>query len=79
MLEVLAQLPSKRQAALEQNEPYILGQFALKLADKVHRFIYNCRVLGSSKELERLLLVYSAKIVLRNTLYLLGIPIVEKM
>ncbi len=58
-----------------------LPQYALDLADAFHRFYENCRVINEDKKLSeaRLSLILATKIVLKNTLDLMGISAPEKM
>jgi arginyl-tRNA synthetase len=79
LIKALSQFPEKVQTAMEKDEPAVLAQYSLLLAEKAHKFIHACRVLGSPEELERLCLVDASRIILRNTLELIGIPLVEKM
>jgi arginyl-tRNA synthetase len=79
LINVLSMFPEKVTAVLEKDDPYLLGQYALTLADRVHSFIHACRVIGSPQESERLLLADCSRLVLKNTLDLLGIPLVEEM
>jgi arginyl-tRNA synthetase len=79
LLKELSRLSEKLQQVVQENEPYLLGQYALSLAEKIHSFIHHCRIIGSEQQEERLLLAYCAKIVLGNTLELLGVPTVEEM
>ncbi|MBF0429858.1 MAG: arginine--tRNA ligase [Fibrobacteria bacterium] len=79
LIGALALFPEKVLSVLEKNEPCILSQYAISVAEKAHGFIHSCRVLGSKEELERLYLVNCARIVLKNTLTLLGVPPVERM
>ncbi len=79
LIHVLAQFPEKVKTAGKSYEPYHLGQYALSVAEKVHQFIHFCRVLNSDEEYERLYLVFCTRIVLKNTMNLLGIPLVESM
>lgn len=79
LVELLAQFPDKVTTAMAARDPCPLAQFALSVADGVHRFIHACRVLGSPEERERLLLAHSAKSVLASTLELIGVPAIESM
>ena len=79
LMDLLAQFQDKVIACLTARDPCPLAQFALSLADAMHRFIHECRVLGSSEERERLLLVHAAKSVLGATLDLIGVPAIESM
>jgi len=56
-------------------------QYALDLADSFHRCYENCQVISEDKELTkaRLTLVSATKVVLKNTLDLMGISAPEKM
>ena len=79
LIELLAQYQDKVISALTARDPCPLAQFALSLADAMHRFIHECRVLGSAEERERLLLVHAAKSVLGSALELIGVPAIESM
>ena len=58
-----------------------LPKYAMELADSFHRFYENCQVISKNKELTkaRLFLISAAKIILKNTLDLMGISAPEKM
>ena len=58
-----------------------LPQYAMDLATVFHQFYRDCQVLSEDKNLSqaRLALVLAAKIVLKNTLSLMGISAPEKM
>ncbi|MFC1584622.1 arginine--tRNA ligase [Fibrobacterota bacterium] len=79
LIKGLSRFSEKVENALNKNEPSVLAQYVLSLAEKAHRFMHTCRVLSSPEERERLLLVDCTRIVLRNTLELIGIPLVEEM
>ncbi len=79
LISSLAEFPEKVQSVITKNEPYILGQYALTVAEKAHGFIHACRVIGSDEQWPRLFLVHCTRQVLKNTLGLLGVPIVEAM
>jgi arginyl-tRNA synthetase len=70
---ILSQLSGKILQVVAVNEPYILAQYSLQLAEASHRFIHHCRVIGSEAETERLFVVQCAQQVLANTLTLLDI------
>ncbi|MCL2101992.1 MAG: arginine--tRNA ligase [Fibromonadales bacterium] len=79
LIKVLSRKGEKINAACENNEPYILAQYSLELAETAHRFIHNNRVIGSAEENSRLFLVYCAQQVLESTLDLLGIAAIREM
>jgi len=58
-----------------------LPKYATELADSFHRFYENCQVISKNKELTktRLSLILATKIVLKNTLDLMGISTPERM
>ena len=58
-----------------------IPQYALDLASSFHQFYADCKVINDDKELEkqRLGLVNAAKIVIKNTLQLMGISSPETM
>lgn len=62
--------------------PHRLPQLAIRLADKFHSYYAECQVIDTeNKELSRarLALVAATKIVLRETLRLIGVSAPEKM
>ena len=65
--------------ACETDEPSMLAQYALEIAEAAHRFIHQDRVLGSAEEKSRLFLVQSTQIVLENVLDLLGLFPIRQM
>ena len=79
LVDLLAQYPDKVVTASLSRDPCPLAQYALSVADAVHRFIHDCRVLGGPEERERLLLVHAAKSVLGSALELIGVPAIESM
>jgi len=58
-----------------------IPQYAIDLAESFHRFYKNCRVLTDDKKLSqaRLSLILATRVVLKNTLDLMGISSPEKM
>ncbi len=59
--------------------PNRLCDYLYQLAEKFNAFFRDCRVEGSPQEKERLLLCEATEKVLRQGLYILGVPLVEKM
>lgn len=58
-----------------------LPQYAIDLATSFHRFYRDCKVLSEDEDLKkaRLSLISATKIVIKNTLDLMGISVPEKM
>jgi len=65
----------------ENYEVHRLTHYAIKLADKFHSFYHTCRILDEEKSLAatRRELVIATKVVLSETLRLIGISAPEKM
>lgn len=79
LIQTLELYPQRIVQVTIDNEPSVLAQYCLQLAEAAHRFIHHNRVLGSDEEQERLFLVKCTQQVLRNALRLLGISPVEQM
>ena len=74
--------PEVVEDAARQLQPHHLAHFALDFARQFHTFYEQCRVVDEAQpELTRarLLLVEAARIVLANTLALMGITAPEHM
>ena len=79
VLSLLSQFPERIDLAVEGNEPSVIAQYALELAEKIHSFTHHHRVLDVDATQERLLLVMAAKKTLAASLALLGLEPVERM
>lgn len=82
LIKHLSQFPDLVEEIAKNYQVHQLTFYAIKLADLFHKFYESCRVLNAeSKELAkaRLALVKAGKIVLGNTLGLLGIEAPERM
>jgi arginyl-tRNA synthetase len=79
LIKVLSRKGSTIAKACETDEPSMLAQYALEIAEAAHRFIHQDRVLGSAEEKSRLFLVQSTQIVLENILDLLGLFPIRQM
>lgn len=81
LVKKLAVLPEKVVEAAETYRPSILARYLIDVAKEFNRFYHNCPVLSSESTLQygRLLLINATRIVMANTLYLLGIEAPEEM
>ncbi|MBO6076514.1 MAG: arginine--tRNA ligase, partial [Fibrobacter sp.] len=79
LINILAKKGEKILAAVKDDEPSVLAQYALEIAEAAHKFIHEDRVLGSAEEKSRLFLVQSTQIVLENVLDLLGLFPIRQM
>lgn len=81
LIKKLIQLPEAVEDTARDYQVQRLPQYAIELAAIFHQFYQKCRVISENKELSqsRLSLVLATKIVLKNTLDLMGISAPEKM
>ncbi len=79
LINELSLLEGKILQACSVDEPYVLSQFALSLAEKSHRFIHHNKVLGTPEESERLFVVQCVQTVLEKVLYLIGVNPIRHM
>lgn len=79
LINLLAKKSEKIIDAVNVDEPSVLAQYALEIAEAAHKFIHEDRVLGSAQEKSRLFLVQSTQIVLENVLDLLGMFPIRQM
>lgn len=82
LIKELAFFPELLRTSAEQYAPHKLPTYAMRLADRLHSFYAECRVIDEENaELSRarLALVSGVQIVLQETLHVLGIDAPEKM
>jgi len=81
LVRKLLLLPELVEIAAETLEPHHLTYYAQDLATVFHSFYKQCRVVSRNEALTRarLKLVEAAKIVLANTLHLMGMTAPERM
>jgi arginyl-tRNA synthetase len=76
---VLAKISERVHQVVKTNEPCVMTQYTLDIAEATHRFIHHCRVMGVEQEKSRLFLVQSAQIVMKNALEMIGVRAIETM
>jgi arginyl-tRNA synthetase len=82
ILRELAFFPELVEEAAAERAPHRLPQYAMRLADKLHSFYDGCKVIDQGyPELSkaRLALISATKIVLKETLGLMGVTAPERM
>lgn len=81
LIKQLVKLPEIIEQISKDYQLQRLPQYATDIADAFHYFYENCRVLCEDRQLKRcrLDLILATKIVLKNTLSLMGISSPEKM
>jgi arginyl-tRNA synthetase len=75
----LAKAADRIRVAQQSEEPYVLAQYSLEIAEHAHRFVHHCRVLGSAEETSRLYLVQATQLVMENILTLIGVAPIRAM
>jgi len=81
-LQLLFQInkfPDKVDSAAKLMNPSIIANYSHDLAKSFNEFYHSCKVIGSKEESFRLRLIGSFRIVLKNSLWLLGIDVMEEM
>jgi len=81
LIKKIIRLPEIIEDTAKDYQVQRLPHYAIELADSFHKFYESCRVITSDKNLSmaRLGLVLATRIVLKNTLELMGISAPEKM
>jgi arginyl-tRNA synthetase len=81
LIKQLIRFPEIVEDTVRDYQVQRLPNYALELARKFHDFYENCRVISEDKDLtkSRLALILACKIVLKNTLDLMGISAPESM
>ena len=81
LIKQISRLPELVEDIAGNFTVHRLTGYAIDLADSFHKFYENCRVVGEKEDLmrARIGLISATKIVLANTLKLLGVSAPEKM
>ncbi|MCD8209351.1 MAG: arginine--tRNA ligase [Coprobacillus sp.] len=82
LVKTLLEFPSEVEAACNERAPYRITNYIQTLAEGVHRFYTECKIVDHDHvdvTKSRLTLCKCAKIVLSNALNLVGVTPVEKM
>ena len=81
LIKELIKFPEIIEDTAKDYQVQRLPQYALDLSTSFHQFYRDCKVLTADKNLKkaRLVLILATKIVLKNTLDLMGISVPERM
>ena len=81
LIKKLSEFPEIALNASKQLNPALLANYAFQLAQIFSEFYHSCAVLSAEKELkeQRLALVESFRIVMKQSLNLLGIKAIDEM
>ena len=75
----LSNFPMVVEKSHAQLSPNIIANYSFELSQMFNKFYHKEKVLGSEQEEFKLLLVDCFSQVLKNSLSILGIPVLEKM
>lgn len=75
----LSKFPEVISSAAQNLSPNDIANYAYELSKSFNEFYHSSQVIGSDEEDFRLVLVDSFSQVLKNSLFLLGIPVLESM
>lgn len=79
LIKKLSQFPEVVENSWKNLNPALIANYSYKLAQTFNEFYHSCKVIGSKEESFRLALVQSFRQVLKNSLYLLGMDVLEEM
>ena len=79
LLLKISKFPEIVELASKFMNPSIIANYSYELAKTFNEFYHSCKVIGDKNEAFRLKLIDSFKITLKNSLYLLGIEVMEEM
>ncbi|OGJ17934.1 arginine--tRNA ligase [Candidatus Pacearchaeota archaeon RBG_13_36_9] len=79
LIKKIADFPETVERAANQLNPSLMANYSLQLAQSFNEFYHTCPVIGSKQETFRLGLVKAFRITMKNSLYLMGIDVMEEM
>jgi len=79
LLSQISKFPQIVENVAEQMNPALIANYAYQLAQNFNEFYHANPVIGSKEEAFRLKLINSFRVILKNSLYLLGIDVMEEM
>jgi arginyl-tRNA synthetase len=79
LINVISRFPGIVEHAYRDFAPNLIANYSFELAKTFSEFYHNCQVIGSEQEQFRLKLVDSFSQVIKNSLGLLGIPVIPEM
>lgn len=75
----LNEFPEVILKSYEHMAPNLIANYTYSLAQQFNEWYHSCKVIGSEQEGFRLNIVFAVSQVLRNSLLLLGIPLIKRM
>jgi len=79
LVKKIAEFPENVERAARQLNPSLIANYSLQLAQAFNEFYHSCPVIGNKQEQFRLGLVQAFTFSMKNSLYLLGIDVMEEM
>jgi len=79
LIKKIDKFPEIVQETGKQMNPALTANYSYELAKIFNEFYHNCKVIGSKEEAFRLRLVDAFRTCLKNSLYLLGIEVMDEM
>ena len=79
LISLLASFTEKASEAFEQKAPHLIAHYAYNISQLFNEWYHQEKIIGSSREEHGLYIVASYAQVLKNSLSLLGIPVLERM
>jgi arginyl-tRNA synthetase len=79
LIKKLAEFPDVVKNASVNYAPNVIANYSFKLGQIFNEFYQCCKVIGSKEENQRLAIVQAFKIVMKNSLNLLEIDVIEEM
>ncbi len=81
LINQISKFPDIIEKAAQHMNPALIANYSHDLAQTFNEFYHNCKVIGEKKDIEafRLKLVDAFRTCLHNSLYLLGIEVMEEM
>ncbi len=79
LLKLISEFPNLVRKSTKERKPHVIADYVYNLANEFNAYYEKNRVIGSEKERERLALVDSVSIIIKNCLSILGIDALEEM
>ncbi|GAF86612.1 unnamed protein product, partial [marine sediment metagenome] len=79
LVKKLSQFPDIVLNAYKNLSPSVIANYSYQLAKIFNEFYHTCPVIGSKQEAFRLALIEAFRQILKNSLHLLGIDVIEEM
>jgi len=79
LIKQMNNFPETVQSAYKHLNPALIANYSFQLAQKFNDFYQNCPVIGDENQAFRLKIIEAYRIVIKQSLYLLGIDVLEEM